>query len=147
MVDVSTDVDLASDLVTYAARLVRAVRRTAELPAGLRLLSILDELGPSTVTALAAADRTSQPTTTAAVRDLAQRGLVEKQPHPEDARSSLVVLTDTGRDELARVRRRNGEAVAARLDAHPTHTAEDLATAVAVLRDLLDADLGGGATL
>ncbi|SDC18343.1 DNA-binding transcriptional regulator, MarR family [Nocardioides lianchengensis] len=135
---VSTDIDLASDLVTYAARLVRAVRRSAELPAGLRLLSILDELGPSTVTALAAADRTSQPTTTAAVRDLLARDLVDKQPHPDDARSSLVGLTDAGRTELARVRRRNGEAVAARLDALDRHSPEDLATAVAVLRSVLD---------
>jgi DNA-binding MarR family transcriptional regulator len=135
---VSTDVDLASDLVTYAARLVRAVRRSAELPAGMRLLSILDELGPSTVTALAAADRTSQPTTTAAVRDLVTSGLVDKRPHPDDARSSLVELTDAGRAELGRVRRRNGEAVAARLDAHGRHSPEELATAVAVLRDLLD---------
>ncbi|WP_244509214.1 MarR family winged helix-turn-helix transcriptional regulator [Nocardioides lianchengensis] len=134
----STDIDLASDLVTYAARLVRAVRRSAELPAGLRLLSILDELGPSTVTALAAADRTSQPTTTAAVRDLLARDLVDKQPHPDDARSSLVGLTDAGRTELARVRRRNGEAVAARLDALDRHSPEDLATAVAVLRSVLD---------
>ncbi|MEI5672262.1 MULTISPECIES: MarR family winged helix-turn-helix transcriptional regulator [unclassified Nocardioides] len=134
----STDIDLASDLVTYAARLVRAVRRSAELPAGLRLLSILDELGPSTVTALAAADRTSQPTTTAAVRDLLARDLVDKQPHPDDARSSLIGLTDAGRTELARVRRRNGEAVAARLDALDRHSPEDLATAVAVLRSVLD---------
>lgn len=140
----TTDLDLASDLVTYAARLVRAVRRHAELPAGARLLSILDELGASTVTALAAADRTSQPTTTGAVRDLVERGLVARKPHPDDARSSLVDLTDAGRAELARIRRRNGEAVAARLDAHPTHTAEDLATAVAVLRDLLDTTPQGG---
>ena len=140
----STDVELASDLVTYAARLVRAVRRSVDLPAGTRLLSILDELGPSTVTALAAADRTAQPTTTAAVRDLLERGLVDKRPNPQDARSTLVALTDTGRAELARVRRRNGEAVAARLDAHPTHTAEDLATAVAVLRDLLGPPSEGG---
>lgn len=140
----STDLDLASDLVTYAARLVRAVRRNAELPAGARLLSILDELGASTVTALAAADRTSQPTTTGAVRDLVERGLAAKQPHPDDARSSLIDLTEAGRAELARIRRRSGEAVAARLDAHPTHTNEDLATAVAVLRDLLDTTPQGG---
>ena len=40
------DVALASDLVIQAARLVRAVRRRLELPAGVRVLSVLDEHGP-----------------------------------------------------------------------------------------------------
>ena len=39
------DVALASDLVTQAARLVRAMRRRHELPAGVRVLSVLDEQG------------------------------------------------------------------------------------------------------
>ena len=55
---------VSSELVTYAARLVRVVGRQAsgDSAASLRLLSQLDELGPSTVTDLAKADRTSQPT-------------------------------------------------------------------------------------
>lgn len=129
---------LSSDLVVYAARLVRAVRRAIEQPAGVRVLALLDELGPQGVSALAAADRCSQPTMSGTVAGLVDRGWVEKTPHPEDRRSTLVTLTAVGRAELARVRRTNGEAVAARIAAHPTHSAEDLATAVAVLRDVLD---------
>jgi DNA-binding MarR family transcriptional regulator len=128
---------LGSDLVVYAARLVRAVRRELELPAGTRVLSLLDELGPLGITQLAAADRCSQPTMSGAVAQLVEHGLVTKAPNPDDARSSLVTLTQAGRDELERVRSRSGERVAALVAAHPTHTTEDLATAVAVLRDVL----------
>src|SRR5690242_3436775 len=92
------DTVVSSELVTYAARLVRVVGRQAagDSAAALRLLSQLDELGPSTVTDLAKADRTSQPTVSAALRALEDSGLVARQAHPADARSTLVSLTDEG---------------------------------------------------
>ena len=133
----SSDVELASDLVVHAARLVRAVRRELELPAGTRIISLLDEHGPLGITQLAALDRCSQPTMSAAVTQLVERGWVTKAANPDDARSSLVTLSDAGRGELGRIRRRHGERVAALLAAHGTHSTEDLATAVAVLRDVL----------
>lgn len=129
---------LSSDLVVYAARLVRAVRHRFETTAGTRVLSLLDEHGPLGVTALAAADRCSQPTMSGAVDRLVEQGWVARAPNPDDARSSLVTLTAAGRAELARLRTGYGRIVAERIAAHPTHTVEDLATAVAVLRDLLD---------
>lgn len=129
--------DLASDLVVLAARLTRAVRREVDHPAGARALSLLDEHGPSGVTSLAAADRCSQPTMTATVKVLRDQGLVDRQPHPTDGRAHVVALTDAGRAELARIRRANAELVTARLDA-THHTAEEVAIAVAVLRDVLD---------
>ena len=133
--------ELSSDLVVYAARLVRAVRRALEQPAGIRVLSLLDEYGALGITQLAAADRSSQPTMSGAVAGLVDRGWVDKQPNPADARGSVVTLTDAGRAELQRTRRMNGELVAARLATASGHGVEDLATAVAVLRDVLAADL------
>jgi DNA-binding MarR family transcriptional regulator len=128
---------LASDLVVQASRLTRAVRREVEHPAGARTLSLLDEHGPTGVTALAAADRCSQPTMTATVKALQEQGLVDREPHPTDGRAHVVVLTGAGRAELARIRRANAALVTARL-AETHHTAEEVATAVAVLRDVLD---------
>ncbi len=128
---------LASDLVVLAARLTRAVRRELEHPAGARALSLLDELGPAGVTALATADRCSQPTMTATVKALIEQGLVDREPHPTDGRAHVVVLTEAGRAELARIRHANAELVMARL-ATTHHTAEEVATTVAVLRDVLD---------
>jgi len=132
-----TEAELASDLVVHAARLVRAVRRELELPAGTRILSLLDEHGPLGITALADLDRSSQPSMSGAVGQLAEKGWVTKEPNPDDARASVVTLTDAGGAELARVRHRYGEHVAALVADHPHLTTEDLATAVAVLRGIL----------
>jgi DNA-binding MarR family transcriptional regulator len=138
---VPTTQELSSDLVVYAARLVRAVRRANELPAGVRVLSLLDQYGPLGISQLAATDRCSQPTMSAAVSQLEAKAWVVKQPNPNDARASLITLSDQGRRELARVRDLNGRTVAAQFEAHPTHTAEDLAMAVAVLRDVLESGI------
>jgi DNA-binding MarR family transcriptional regulator len=135
---VSTTIELGGDLVTYAARLVRAVRQRQQLPAGARVLALLDQHGPLGIGALATADRCSQPTMSGTVADLVTRGLVDKTTAPHDARASVVALTTAGRRTLADIRRRNGELVVAALEAHTHHDQEDLATAVAVLRDVLD---------
>ena len=129
--------ELGSDLVVHAARLVRAVRRELELPAGTRIISLLDEHGALGITRLADLDRSSQPTMSGAIAQLVDQGWVAKEPNPADARATLVTLTDAGRAELARIRRLHGERVAALVDAHPDLTTEDLATAVAVLRGVL----------
>ena len=129
---------LSNDLVVLSARLVREVRRLHQetAPASIRLMSLVDELGPSTVSALAEADRCSQPTMTGLVNGLAERGWLERRPHPADARSSLVSMTTQGRAALADVRRRNAALVAERITASG-RSADELATAVAVLADVL----------
>ena len=129
---------LSNDLVVLSARLVREVRRNTDLPAAsTRLMSLLDELGPSTVGDLALQDRCSQPTMTGIVNGLVAKEWVQRDPHPDDARSTLISMTAEGRRKLAAVRRRNATLVAERVAASG-HTPEELATAVAVLSDLLD---------
>lgn len=136
--------ELSAELVLYTGRLVRAVtRRSAgrspDVPtASLRLLSQVDELGPVTIGALAAADRCSQPTMSAGVQTLCERGWAAKEPNPDDARSSLVTLTEAGRTVLAEARRARAAVVADRFRATRDHDEQDLATAVAVLRSLLE---------
>ena len=129
---------LSNDLVVLSARLVREVRRRHRdsAPAAIRVMSLVDELGASTVSALAEADRCSQPTMTGLVNGLAERGWLERLPHPDDARSSLVSMTTQGRAALDDVRRRNAALVAERITASG-RTPEELATAVAVLSDVL----------
>jgi DNA-binding MarR family transcriptional regulator len=143
VVDVSNqDVrQLSNDLVVLSARLVREVRRnTTDVPAAsTRVMSLLDELGPSTVSALAQADRCSQPTMTGVVNGLVTKGWLARAPHPDDARSSLVSMTPEGRQRLAGVRSRNAALVATRV-AESGRSTEELATAVAVLNDLLRHD-------
>jgi DNA-binding MarR family transcriptional regulator len=130
--------ELSNDLVVLSARLVREVRRnSSDLPAAsTRLLSLLDELGPSTVGALAQADRCSQPTMTGIVNGLVLKGWARRTAHPDDARASLVSMTAGGREQLTAIRDRNATLVAERLAASGRST-EELATAVAVLSDVL----------
>jgi len=136
--------ELSAELVLYTGRLVRAITRSSvglstEVPtASLRLLSQIDELGPISIGALAAADRCSQPTMSAGVVALCDRGWATKTPHPHDARSTLVDLTEVGADVLVQARRERAAVVADRLRSDPHHDEQDLATAVAVLRGLLD---------
>ena len=135
---------LSAELILLTGRLTRAVTRqssgtsTGVPTASLRLLSQVDELGPVTVGALATADRCSQPTMSAGVAALVDRGWASKQPHPTDARSSLVSLTEEGRTVLVAARRERAQVVAERFRADSRHDERDLATTVAVLRGLLD---------
>src|SRR4051794_5606986 len=126
---------VASELVTYAARLVRVVARASDSPASLRLLAQLEELGPVTVTELARADRTAQPTTSAALRGLEERGLVARQRHPADGRSSVITLTEAGRSELAAARNVHGKVVQALLEQRGVAD-DEVRTAVHVLKTL-----------
>lgn len=134
---------LSSRLVVLSARLNRRVRQdTPDLPAaGTRLLSLLDELGTSTIGALARADRCSQPTMSGLIKGLAGKGWVERTPHPADARSSHVALTTSGREALGEARRRNAEVVAADVRAAAIDEAE-IAAAVATLERLLQRETG-----
>ena len=98
--------ELSSDLVVYAARLVRAVRRALELPAGLRVLSLLDEPARS-------ASPSSPPPTAAPSRPCPApspgwstgAGSTSSPTRPTPAAASST-LTDAGPAELVRVRGR-----------------------------------------
>jgi DNA-binding MarR family transcriptional regulator len=108
---------LSAELVLYTGRLTRALSRSTatDVPtATLRLLSQLDELEPATIGALAAADNTSQPTMSAGVQNLVEKGWATKSPNPADARSSLVRLTDAGRTELTTARQARAAEVSRR---------------------------------
>ncbi len=127
---------LGSDLVVHASRVIRLVRQSLDLPAGARVLALIDQHGPQTITALTQADGCSQPTMSGTVSDLVAREWVRKQAHPTDARSCVVGLTDAGRAALTEIRRHSGALIAQRLSGH---TPEEIATAVEVLRAITEA--------
>jgi DNA-binding MarR family transcriptional regulator len=82
-----------------------------------RLLSQLDRLGSAaSVTDLAAAIGVDQPRASRVVADCAARGLVERTTDPNDARRTLVTLTDAGRAVLEERRRERRAAVERSLD-------------------------------
>jgi DNA-binding MarR family transcriptional regulator len=56
---------------------------------------------PMTVKEVAEAATIDAPAATVAVNDLEARGMVDRQPHPDNRRCKLVSLTEAGRDVIA----------------------------------------------
>jgi len=132
--------ELGNSVLRSAARLTRWASRhaTFDVPmAQTRLLALVEELEPARINTLATADHTSQPTMSTQVQRLEAEGWAQRVPDPEDARASLVSLTEAGRAALARARRARLEALSpafAQLDASAVQRLSD---AVGALDDLL----------
>ena len=115
MPSAALDVDLANELLRTVARLNRWTNRQTELPvpaAQARVLSLLDDLGPSRVGDLARADSTSQPTMTVQVDRLERLGLVARHADPADSRAVIVSLTPEGSAAITAVRDARGRVLA-----------------------------------
>jgi len=105
-----SNADLADKLHSAAIHLLRGVRRedaAAGLgPAQLSALSVVVFGGPLTLGRLAEAEQVRSPTMTRIVTSLETAGLVTRERHPDDARSTLVTATAAGRELLMEGRRR-----------------------------------------
>lgn len=73
-------------------------------PSQLSTLAYVGTSGPVRLGDLAAAERIAPSTLTRLVNVLESRGYVQRQPAPDDARASLVSLTDSGQTALERIR-------------------------------------------
>lgn len=67
------------------------------------LLAFVQEFGPHTQTQLAERMRLGRASTGAVIDQLEKRGLVERQPNPEDRRVWLVGITAPGKDLVGEV--------------------------------------------
>jgi DNA-binding MarR family transcriptional regulator len=105
--DVATDSALlASELRLILGRLIRRMRSEGRIPiAQLAVLGRLDRGGPTTVSALATAERVRPQSMSQTVGELESDGLVTRRPDPTDRRQLLVELTDAGHATLADERR------------------------------------------
>lgn len=132
---------LAEELLTTIARLNRAVTRRTRLPLapGLaRFLAQLDDLGALRIGELAQADGCTQPTASTAVQKLEALGLVVRRPDPEDARASVIDLTDSGREVLAATRAARVATLTPAVEALEEAERDQLLAGLAAVRRLLD---------
>ena len=101
------DADLSSALAAEAtdlrtatfrlARRIRAQRAVDRMSDGqFTVLATLKVHGPHTLGELADRERVSAPSMTRTVNCMAEDGLVEKVPHPDDGRQVLVRATEAG---------------------------------------------------
>jgi DNA-binding MarR family transcriptional regulator len=134
---------LAVELLVTSARFTRLAAR--ETPTGMpralwRALAQLEDLGPTRVSDLAAADRVSQPTATTLVQKLVERGWAQRCTDPMDARAVRVTITDAGRAALAETRDAAAEALLPRLRRLDPDSLSTLAAGIQALGLVLDAD-------
>jgi DNA-binding MarR family transcriptional regulator len=106
-----TDAGLASQLRVSVMRLARRLRneRNPDNPLGVGSISVLGLLlrhGESTVGQLAAHERVQPPSMTRTVSWLVEEGYAVRRPSETDGRSTLVEISDRGRDILLADRRR-----------------------------------------
>jgi DNA-binding MarR family transcriptional regulator len=106
-----TDAGLASQLRVSVMRLARRLRseRDPELGLGLGAISVLGLLmrhGEQTVGQLAAQERVQPPSMTRTVNHLIEAGYAVRRPSETDGRSTLVELSEEGRQMVLADRRR-----------------------------------------
>ena len=97
----------AARLRVAVLRLSRRLRKhdlAGLTPSQLSTLSYVGASGPVRLGDLAAAERIAPSTLTRLVNVLESRGYVQRQPAPDDARASLVTVTESGRAALERIR-------------------------------------------
>lgn len=90
--------------------LTQSFAGTALTPSRTHLLWVVHQQGPSTQQSLARALDVSPRNVTGLVDALAGAGYVERRPHPDDRRATLVTLTAVGVEAMARMERERGEA-------------------------------------
>jgi DNA-binding MarR family transcriptional regulator len=113
--------ELASHLRLAVARLTRRIRQEAaitgeELTASTQgALATIERLGPITLGELAAVEQVQPPSMTRIVARLEESGYVSRVVDPTDRRVARAVITDAGRELLARSRTRKDAYLARRI--------------------------------
>jgi DNA-binding MarR family transcriptional regulator len=136
------DTGLASDLSLAVMRLARQLRfRRPQSPVTLSQMSALATLlkeGAMTPGALAIRERVRPPSMTRVIASLADMGLVDRTPHPDDGRQVLVSVSGAGADLLETERRASREWLAQRLDTLNGADRDTLRTAADLMSALVD---------
>jgi DNA-binding MarR family transcriptional regulator len=138
----SSGATTGAELLDVVVRLNRwATHQTAwDVPlAQVRVLSHIDQWGRARVTDLARAEPCSQPTMTARVQALAAQGWLARAIDPDDARSALLTLTQTGKAVLAKARGSRARVIDALLEQMDAGQRERIEDATTVLHALLEA--------
>ena len=94
---------------TFIAQVRRTMRANAQevsdgmLPGAFKVLNSIARLGSATMSELTERLMIDKGQLSRTVRELDERGLIERSPDPEDGRSTLLSLSDYGADRIALV--------------------------------------------
>jgi DNA-binding MarR family transcriptional regulator len=128
----------ASELRLVLGQLVRRLRAEYSFPvAQASVLSRLDREGAQTASALATVERVRPQSMAQTLAELDAAGLIARRPDPGDRRSTLIELTELGRDRVLEGRGRREDWLAAAIAAELTPEEQrTLLAAVPLLRRL-----------
>ena len=137
--ELSSDIagGIAEALRVGASVMIRHLARGTSLTSR-NVLAALAAEGPSRLTALATATGIAQPAMTQLVGRLERDGLVVRLVDPEDARATLVAITDAGRALRAELHQSAHERMAELLDRLSADDQATLALAMRVATPLLE---------
>lgn len=147
MIQANADTALTESAARLRLAVVRTARRLRQEAAGeageltptsAAALATVERHGPLTPSELAEIERVKRPTATRTLRVLAEAGLVERAPDPEDGRSALVSVTAAGRERLRRLRGRKNAYLARRMRDLPAEDVATLDRAAEVLEGILE---------
>jgi len=131
---------LASELHSVALHLLRRVRQEDDklriTPARLSALSVVVFGGPMSLNALAGAEQVTGPTMSRIVAALEDKGLIRRDPHPQDRRAVRLRATRAGRQLMERGRRRRVRRLVTELEGLTPSDQQALYRAVDILRSL-----------
>lgn len=106
----------------------------------LSALATLFRTGPMTIGELAGAERVRPPTMTRIVAALEERGLVRREPSPQDGRVVHVVVTDEGRRAHQEYRKRRDAWLRSRLSRMSVAERDALAWAADIFDRLAESE-------
>jgi DNA-binding MarR family transcriptional regulator len=137
--------ELASRLRSSVARLARRLRQEGMVheeasPSQLTALATLFRSGPMTIGELASVERVKPPTMTRIVAALEERGLVRREPSPQDGRIVRLAVTDEGRRAHEDYRKRRDAWLRRRLAGLDPAERDTLAWAAEILERLAEAE-------
>ncbi len=140
---VPSETELAAHLRLALARVARRLRQEASSDLSPSLTSALASIelhGPLTPTELAACERVQRPTVTRVLARLMEMELIDRAAAPGDGRSTLISISDAGRELLRQVRTRKDAFLTLRLRELDAEDRAVLDRASEVLERLLDDD-------
>jgi len=129
--------DIAEGLSRAAYLVVRHLARGTNVTHRAALAALAED-GPTRLTVLAAATGVTQPAMTQSVGRMEREGLVVRLIDPEDARATLVAITDAGRALRAELHQSAHERMAELLDRLSADDQATLALAMRVAMPLLE---------
>ena len=124
--------------VTRTARRLRQEAGGGLSPSLTAALATIERHGPLTPSELAHRERVQRPTITRVLARLEEAGLVDRAADPHDRRSSLLSVSDDGRDLLSVVRARKDAFLARRIDALEPADREALERAASIMERMLE---------